>query len=243
MMSQTEFNDKSYEYAYPEGIQNNYWNWARKRIIYKYIKNLGDGEILDVGCGKGIVTSFLSEQGLHIKGVELGSTTPVGNAEVDIFYNTNALDLDESLRSRIRIITLFDVIEHLPDPVSFISNLKSGFKNAEYFVFTVPARKELWSNFDDFYGHIKRYDMNTVENEMSKSGLQVIRALYFFHFLGLVMWLNKLLFKSRPVSFKALRNPLAIFIHRMIGWCLYCETYFLPGNLPGSSILVIAKRK
>ena len=40
---------------------------------------------------------------------------------------------------------------------------KGKFENAKHLVITVPARQELWTNYDVFNGHFKRYNLTDLE--------------------------------------------------------------------------------
>ena len=65
---------------------------------------------------------------------------------------------------------------------------------------TVLAPQELWSNYDEFYGHHRRSDRLTLAETVSASGLRPVRLSHFFHacirpnnyVLGTVLWLNAL---------------------------------------------------
>ena len=68
----TEFNKEQFDSIYPQGIENHYWNNARNKLLKNILKKSGAVKnILEVGCGKGIVTEYLLHNGFGINGVEL----------------------------------------------------------------------------------------------------------------------------------------------------------------------------
>ena len=82
--------------------------------------------LLDFGCGAGGVLRMASEFALRAVGVEL--EIPMQKQLVKEGY-TCYHSLDEALghekKERFDIITLFHVLEHLPNPVSTLQNLRN----------------------------------------------------------------------------------------------------------------------
>ena len=234
---ETQFDKDEFSFAYPDGIENNYWHFARNKFILSTIKKYPLKNILDVGSGRGIVTDHLFRNGIPIQGVELGNTTPISNSNVPIYYDTDAL----SLTGKYDAITLFDVIEHIEEPVKFMKELVSHFKDVEYLIITVPARQELWTNFDDYYGHFKRYNLEIMKTEMKEVGFEVIENHYFFHALYFLIQLSNKISKKRNIQFNVPTSFIKM-IHSTLGQLFYMEKYITPKKLVGSSIICIAKK-
>ena len=110
MKIETQFNNVEYDFAYPDGIENSYWNTARNKIILDRINSHHLNDILDVGCGRGIVTSYLYNHKINISGVELGKTTPISNTNVPIKYNTDAITIPTEEAVKVKTISLFDIV-------------------------------------------------------------------------------------------------------------------------------------
>jgi SAM-dependent methyltransferase len=238
----TEFNKDQFSNAYADGMEDSYWNLARKRIIFKFIKKYKLSNILDVGCGRGIVTSYLYHAGVQITGVDLGDSSRVDKTNLTIYYNTDATKLPEQLRAGVDTISLFDVIEHISGPVGFIKNLTQNFPNLKNLIITVPARKELWSNFDDYYGHFRRYDLQMLKKEIEDSGFTLIFSRYFFHILYFLIRINNLLIKNRDINFNPPKSKLSLVINKIMAGIFYIETLITPGKLVGSSIICICSK-
>lgn len=238
----TAFNDEQFGNAYADGMQYTYWHIARKKLILKYIRRFKLDNILDIGCGRGFVTSYLFDSGINITGVELGSNSKIESA-VPIYYNTDAIKLPEAIRAAIKTITLFDVIEHIEDPVSFLKTIKGNFPALENILITVPARKELWTNFDDYYGHFRRYDISMMKKEAEDSGYELVFCRYFFHSLYPVIRINNVVQKKREVNFNPPKGKLSILINRVIAGLFYLEDKLYPGSFRGSSLMGIYRSK
>lgn len=237
----TQFTDNEYSFIYCDGIENNYWNKARNKTILKKIKRLPVKNILDIGCGRGVVTDHLFKNGVCVTGIELGITTPISNSKVPIQYNSDALSIPAEKSITYDTLTLFDVLEHIEDPVQFLTNLNAHFKNVEYLVLTVPARQELWTNFDEYNRHFKRYDLETLKKEIEKSGFKIEENFYFFHLLYVVIKLNNALFKKRAIQFKA-PTGIVKMIHACIAGLLYFSDRIIPNKIVGSSVMCVAKK-
>jgi len=94
--------------------------------------------ILDVGSGKGDFVEAAQNQGFDITGIELSKDA------VDIAnkFNLPVYNLDffsDSIRESSKdIVTMFEVIEHVPDPVSFIRRAQAIVKPGGIIYITTP---------------------------------------------------------------------------------------------------------
>lgn len=230
------FAAEQYEEAYPEGIENDFWTLARNRIILGALREHYDPTkpVLDVGCGRGITVDFLRKRGLDVRGCELGSPKIPESLRDSVFTNTDALALPEGLRREIGSILLLDVIEHIADPAPFLRGLRAAFPALRLLVVTVPARTELWSNYDTHYGHHRRYDFGSMRALADSLPAAVLRMHYFFHGLYLPMFAQVKWNSQRKVKLEAPKN---LPMHRLLASLFYRESQILPGRLVGSSLL------
>lgn len=239
-MKSSAFNEEEFSQAYPPGIENHYWTVCRTAILADMLKGFGlrEKKILEIGCGKGIVVHGLRRLHIDCLGVELADVDPLEVVRPFVTTNKNALDLPVSVRDSMQVIMLLDVIEHLEHPDVFIRNLKEGFPNATHFIVTVPARKELWSNYDEFYGHYRRYTLPMAHELARAADLKMVAQQYFFHLLYFMGYLTVKLFGKRNIKVKA-PGGIMIWIHRFFAGLLFLEYKLLPENLPGTSIISV----
>lgn len=234
----TVFSIEQFESAYPDGIENHWWYMARSRIVANAIRAFaGSGSsVLEVGCGRGVVVQSLRKEGIDCYGVELAKVSPVKTIEKYIHVGTDAIDLPVAERQRYDTILLLDVIEHISDPVNFLQDLCKVFPNLSCIVTTVPARPELWSNYDRTYGHHRRYMLEDLEKLSSQLCWHINRESYFFHLVYLPAWIMMKLNKNRKTIFFA---PHGFFrlAHRLFSYFMLADYYLFPGWLPGTSIV------
>jgi hypothetical protein len=238
-MTDSAFTQEQFEAIYPRGIENHYWNHARNRILRTFLVKHGltNERILEIGCGKGIVVEFLRKQNIDCYGVELSNVKPIPEAKEYILTNTNAFSLQQYFTKGIKTIMLLDVIEHIEDPVSFIDSILNSFPNASHIVVTVPARQELWTNYDVFNGHFRRYVLNDI-TDMRNQRLEVKDSGYFNHVLYPVFLLFAKIVKNRSTVIHA-PSGISVFLHRMLSRILQLDTMLVPKKIPGTSIMAL----
>lgn len=106
----------------------------QKQLAKRYVKQLGQIEsvqehtrkrLLDVGCSTGAFLSFAKQQGYEAHGVELSEVTGQYARDqigLDVFIGT--LEAAHYPAARFDIVTLWDVIEHVADPINFLAEIK-----------------------------------------------------------------------------------------------------------------------
>lgn len=239
----TAFNITHYDSIYPVGIEHQYWQVARNRSLFNELTSLIDlrkCKILEIGCGRGDVVAFMRARGFDYWGCELSGEVPVLEG-VDEYIETgrDANELPKEFRDQVEIITLFDVIEHLPDPCSFLKGLKNNFINVKHLVITVPACQEIWSNYDEFNGHYRRYDLSMMSQLSEEIGSVLKTNKYFFKPLYLPALFLKLLGKNRSTKLKAPVTMLEKRIHKILAYVFVFIDQLLPDPVKGSSVLSV----
>lgn len=230
------FSAAQYADSYPAGMENHWWHRARTRIVRRAIDRFPDAAILDIGCGPGLAVSALRSWGYECWGCEIADP-PVREAAAD-FVRTrmDARDLDAEFRHQIHIILLLDVLEHLPEPSGFLRSIVGAYPNLRGAIVTVPARAELWSAWDDRYGHFRRYNRPMLTQLIDDAGLRLVSMRYFFNSLY-----PALLATSR-LSLRAtsIEPPRSGWPHALLGGLFALEAR-IPGTgaAVGTSLLAV----
>lgn len=234
----TQFSESQFERAYPTGMGAHWWFIARNKIILRMLKKyrLDESNILEIGCGKGIVVDYLRSENIQCKGVELAPISPIDSVRAYISTGTDAVDLPANERNKVDTILLLDVIEHIQEPETFLRQLEEAFPNANWLVVTVPARQEIWSNYDEYYGHHRRYAIPMLKELISSLSWRLGTAHYFFHGIYLPARLMSLLRIRRATKLTAPSAGTKI-IHRLIARLMILEYCCLPRTVLGTSII------
>jgi len=165
-----------------------FWFTSRRKWILSCIKQFvtPPAKILEVGCGTGNVSNFLAIKGFTVIGCELhheaimlswpGFIKIQGDAN-NLPFQNNSFD----------IVGLFDIIEHFQDDRILLQEAFRVLKKGGIVVLTVPARKELWSYFDERGFHKKRYTKATLHSLLRGTGLTPSLIEYMFMSLYIPM--------------------------------------------------------
>ncbi len=234
----TAFSEAQYLQIYPDGVEHHFWHQARGAILLRYLARYRAEPMLEIGAGRGLVLAAFRRQGWQAEGVELGIASPRW-PDLPIRYGQDALALPAAERARYQAIGLFDVIEHLPDRVSFLQTLRETFPSLRYLYVTVPAPPDLWSNYDTFCGHYLRYDLPTLKEELTQAGYQVHFIRYFFHLLYWVIWGNLRFRKSRS-EYVSIPRGVGRWVHWAAAQYFSLEGRLLPGRWRGTSLIAVA---
>jgi len=100
------------------------------RIAYVAARAQLDGcQVLDIGCGGGLLSEGLAQQGATVTGIDMASG-PLSVARLHQkksgldtirYLQTTAEDLAEQEPASFDVVTCMEVIEHVPDPGSLIA--------------------------------------------------------------------------------------------------------------------------
>ena len=242
------FTSDQYADAYPPGIEHGYWTLTRNRLLSDLLIEADKGglwdrtdTLLEIGCGTGIVVNALRERGYEAWGVELAEPPALPAAVPYLMLGRDALDLDPAFRGKVTAILLLDVIEHIAEPVGFLAALVGAYPRCRIFVLTVPARQEVWSNYDTYYGHYRRYDRALLTRTLREAGLDPTISRYFFFPLYVAARLLALARRRRAVL---VQSPRHLGLQRALASAFYAvERIVRPfPALPGLSLMAVAVR-
>lgn len=186
-----------YYKEYYELERNHWWFVAREGILSNYIQQLikqeklpsADLKILNVGCGPGRSSEYLSKFG-KVTSIEYDKfccefasektgLEIINGSITELPFSDNSFDL----------VCAFDVIEHVEDDQLAVNELKRVTKNGSLILITVPAFMSLWSHHDVINHHFKRYKIKEINQlfDSTNHGNKVFDT-YFNSFLFLPIY-------------------------------------------------------
>jgi SAM-dependent methyltransferase len=148
---------------------------------------------LELGCGSGNVIGYLWEKGLtNSTGWELNShALQLAERRYPAIKFERKDFLQEESENCYDILGLFDLLEHIGDDVQALKTIRKLINPAGRIVITVPAHQWLWSKYDDFYGHFRRYSKSQMTLSLKKAGYKNIHCSYFMASLVPALWLSR----------------------------------------------------
>jgi 2-polyprenyl-3-methyl-5-hydroxy-6-metoxy-1,4-benzoquinol methylase len=238
-MGNTVFTDDQFQQLYPDGIENHYWNHARNAIILRFIKSsrLQNKHMLEIGSGRGVVIKYLHHKGISCAGVEQAAIEPLADIGDYFYAQTDAFDLPPEVRKMFSIVMLLDVIEHIRQPEYFIQKIIRAFPNVSNILMTVPARQELWTNYDQFNGHYKRYSLRDLK-DLAVGNINYIKGGYFNHLLYPVFLFYAKFFGKRETTIMAPAG-FQIAVHRIMSFILLSDYLLIPRKWVGTSAIAL----
>lgn len=140
--------------------------------------------LLDLGCGPGYFLNHLHEENVQYKGLELAKFL----VEICRKRGLNVTDtmLEDEPDQKYNVITLFDVLEHLKNPIGLYKTLNTKLEKGGYVLAYTPnihslayhlMREEQTTLAP--YQHLGFYDPKSLEYLANKSGFSVHKIDYY----------------------------------------------------------------
>jgi 2-polyprenyl-3-methyl-5-hydroxy-6-metoxy-1,4-benzoquinol methylase len=114
-----------------------------EQVMFEYLdtiaKNYPGRQLLDLGCGSGLISKQLQERGWQVRGLDFSSVA-VAKAQANSI-DAAVADIDEGLpepADQYDVVVAGDVLEHVFDPLAAIGEVARVLKPGGYFLVTVP---------------------------------------------------------------------------------------------------------
>lgn len=105
-------------------------------------------------------------------------------------YQIDLLDL--AWDNRWDAVFLLDVLEHVPEHLEVIKQVKKSLKPGGLFFVTAPALQIFWSYNDEFARHQRRYSRSDLTALAHAAGMKILQLDYFMFFLSPALYLSRL---------------------------------------------------
>ncbi len=139
------------------------------------------GRLLDVGCAAGF---FLAEARVHyeVQGVELSAwSSAYARDRLGVPVFTGTLQQAALVADRFDVVTMWDVIEHVPDPVPLLTEARRVLRPGGRLVLTTGdwGSRYARSKGADWHlmtppWHLTMFSRNTLANAAARAGLHVV---------------------------------------------------------------------
>jgi 2-polyprenyl-3-methyl-5-hydroxy-6-metoxy-1,4-benzoquinol methylase len=183
-----------------------FWYQGRHRFLLRALKLHLPGSFqkenaltaIDLGGGCGGWITFLQRhlpnrlKELALSDSSLRALELAGSlvGEDVVRYQTDLLRL--GWRDRWDAAFLLDVLEHIPQDVEVLSQIRQALKPGGMLFVTTPALKCFRSYNDEIFHHVRRYAKRDFARLADAAGFRLLRASYFMFFLSPLLWLSRL---------------------------------------------------
>lgn len=153
-----------------------------KRIVKNILRYKTAGNFLDIGCSAGFILNEARSQGFETYGIDL-SPLGVGYAKDILKLRVNEKDLENSKfpEKFFDVITLYNLIEHIPNPLKLLKEIARVSKKGALIEIWTPnighwrakLSGERWENI--FPEHLYYFTVKTLQEMLEKSGLTLFK--------------------------------------------------------------------
>jgi SAM-dependent methyltransferase len=133
--SPNEYKDSYKEYLPREAGEIKKWSRTMAPVIARSVSLIKDrfkgqtGRLLDIGCGYGFFLKAMQSEGWETEGVEISETgRNYATNQLGIKIYGNPLEELKLPENTYHVVTLFYVVEHVPDPPELIRNIRRILK-------------------------------------------------------------------------------------------------------------------
>jgi len=216
------------------------------------------GDLLDVGCGRGLFLDVMKKDGWHVTGVEFNEETASYAKtvyQIDVITPQAMMAVpDESYD----VITIFHVLEHMQDPADVLRTCRRLLKKHGLLVIAVPNLSSLqadlgksnWFHLDIPY-HLHHFTLSGIQRLLLDNSMKIEKVQQFDFEQNIFGWLQTLLNVSgikNNLLYSLLKKPelrrieLAAARGRDIVFTLLLSPIYLPLSVVLSLIESLVKR-
>lgn len=239
---------ESYEWNI-EVNKTHWWFQARnliiKQIILNNFKNKKNLNILDMGCGSGANLKMLSKFG-KVSAIEpdeeIRKYAEKENPNCKILQgflpNNNPFK-----NEKFDLIVSLDVLEHIENDVSALTELKNMLNANGKIIISVPAFQCLFDEGDVSAKHFRRYNKKTLKNLIKNSGFSQYKLYFFNSFLFLPVVFAKIYGKITKKIIETNETSSKGIINKILFFIMSAERFTYKVNLIGISLCAVMEKE
>ncbi|MCX8065846.1 MAG: class I SAM-dependent methyltransferase [Candidatus Hydrogenedentes bacterium] len=164
--------------------EKDYWWFTLKRdLVIMLISSMVEkgSTVLEIGSGGGMLSAELSKIGYNIisTDVEPASAKYTKEMRVEKVFISDCGKGIPLLEKTIDLIFMTDVLEHIEDDDYTISECVRVLKNGGYLLITVPAYPCLYSSWDRWNNHYRRYNKKMILSFAQTHNLSVLKLSHW----------------------------------------------------------------
>lgn len=213
-------------------LRDSFWNIGRDEMLLRWIHK---GPVLDVGCGVGIMTERLMQNGFETYSIDCEERACEITKKIN--NNTFCVDIthiDEREYPKFKTIIVLDVLEHIKDDRKALERINKLLDDDGILIVSVPYHNLLWNKTDRY--HHRRYSRTQLQNTLGDTGFEVIQ-MKLWNMLSLIpLIVSKLL--RFEVSHKSLAHSK---FNRLLTWYFIHFENKIPVPI-GSQLFCLAEK-
>jgi len=232
--------------------KENFWFRSRNELILWALEVFSPASkaLLEIGCGTGYVLSGIHPRfpSTALFGSEIfieGLSYAAERVPQATFMQLDARALPYS--DEFDVIGAFDVLEHIEDDVTVLTEMHRALKSDGVLLLTIPQHDWLWSASDEYACHARRYSARDIHQKLANAGFSILRSTSFVTLLLPLMMASRFKKKNaistfNPADELKLPRPLNAVLYKI----MQLEVRLIKAGLnfpAGGSRLIIARKK
>lgn len=206
-------------------------------------------KILDLGCGSCEFITELRKRGCEVWGVDFDKNLiDIAKKKFNL-ENVYGMSFDDFFQKsdlpQFDIVTFFEIIEHLNNPLEFIENVKKILKPTGRIFLSTPSRERLLVNlarWDFPPHHLTRWNREAVSNLFQKVNFRISCVDYLEQFKFLLSAMNGkfrlgIVNKTAKLSKSNSKKSIIVKITHLGG---NLKDYII-GSIPASFLWIISR--
>ncbi len=230
---------------------SNFWFCARNNllmwVIHKYFHNVKS--FFEIGCGTGFVLSRVEKEFPHLD--TFGS---------DIFYE--GLDITAKRLSKAKLFQMdarnipfinefdlmgaFDVLEHIEEDTKVLGELYKATKPGGGIILTIPQHEFLWSKYDEYSHHVRRYNAVELRSKVESCGFTILKITSFVSLLLPLVYLFRMKWRNTEREYDSMSQyNIGALTNNLLEKVLNFEHAMIKTGISfpvGSSLLLVARK-
>jgi len=145
------------------------------------LRRFGARTMLDVGCGAGELVYLMRRDGVDASGLEPGvEFADFARTALRVPAQTAAVDAARIPAESQDLVTMFHALEHVPDPLSALTIVRTWIRSGGHLVVEVPniAARVQAPNHQYHYAHLHHFTGTTLAALGEAAGLQLVETRY-----------------------------------------------------------------
>lgn len=210
----------------------------------------GPGRLLDVGCATGVFLDGMRQRGWTVRGVEVNAkATQYARERLGLEVFVGELEEAGYPDASFDVVTLWDVLEHVPDPRRTLGEIARILQSEGLLVLSLPNPDCLearlfgpyWAGWD-VPRHLHIFSLPVLERLLTETGFQIqeissFTGRYYVLVLSTQLWLAERLASQR------LRQLILAVMRSWPARALALPWYALADRWNQSSIMTVFARR
>lgn len=157
-----------------------------RRVVGHLRARVGEGRVLDVGCGFGFLLRDLGEAGFGVEGIDI-SPTALGHCRevLRLPVREGTLEEVDLEDASFDAVTALYIIEHVPDPLAFLREVRRVLRPGGLLLLRWPHTAPITAllrpfgidlHLHDLPSHLSDFSPATMRFALERAGFQGVRT-------------------------------------------------------------------